>query len=326
MNFGDIYYHYKSNCGKYVDLETNKIIMVKNDYGYFFNESNYYCCYKSDVGAYFRPKMKIDCNNFCSENVKKIPSSSFELIIKSQFQTLAYYAANNKKNEKEIKEMKVQLEEALKVNDNLNENDKESEEYWFVVDTVGRISEEFIELGISNVEDYYSDLNEIEYIRDWCIANNVEYEKDTYDLFVEQFKYSSNILEWKKTDNKIDEYIKMMTIDIPRNFEHYIIKYPDFKYLLFEEKIVFKVNSIEDFDLHIINNGNWKKIQRINYELRSIIEDFDSSYLYNDFYLLYNNTEKKYNYYDKNKKNEVFIFRLHEWLGNYELYIKKMIL
>lgn len=331
MTFRDIYHHYKVNRGNYIDLETNKIIKVKknDNFSEEFDEKDYYCCHKSDVGVYFRSKKKKknDCNSFCSETVKKILYAPFELDIKSRFQALDYYLSNNNNYKEEINEMKNQLEKALKVYEKLPEDDEDSDDYWFVIDTVGRISEEIMELGISYIEDYYEGLNEIEYARDLFINNNIEYEEDTYDLFVEQFKGSTEIIGWEEIDNhNMNEYIKIMDIDIPNKCEHYIAEYPDFKYLLFKEKMIFEVDSHDDFWANVYKNENWKPWQLINSRVRSLIGDFDHIDLYRDFYLLYNNTEKKYNYYDEHKKNEILLFALHEGREHLRLYVKKIIL
>lgn len=297
MDFRDIFNYYAcSKCCKYINVKTNKVI---NDYG------------------------------FCSEDLKRIPYSSIDLDINAQIQALDYYLSNNNDIEEKINLMKRQLKKSLDLwNKMSDKNDVNSQDYRNIIDVVDSVSEEIMELGISYIEDYYDGLNEIEYVKDWCISNNLEYDNDSYELYVEQFKFCSRAfgIDTQEIEtNNIEEYIKIMNIDIPSDFRCFSYDYPKFKHFLYEKVIIFKANSYNCSETHIFKNENWKSWYLINPYIRPIIEDLDRCYLGNDYYLLYNNTEKKYDYFDKNKKNEMLIFCLNKGQHNYAISIKKII-
>ena len=293
MTFRDIFSDFNYNSGKYVDLKTNKIIR---------------------------------CSNYISKDIKKIPFCPINLDLKAEIQAIDYYISKNKDSEKILNEKKLQLLNAIKKYDELvNKSDLKSDEYNSIVAISNKIGDEIEELGIQRIEDYYSTLNYIEYLKEWCINNDIEFEKESYDVFVEQFKSSSKIIEWEKTDsNRIAEYIHIMDINLQNDCQLFSIKYTDFKHLLLEEKIVCKTDICDSYRSIVQKNGNWKPLSVINSKIRCIIQDFLDDY--EDYYLVYNNTEKKYNYYDISKVNELFIFRIHECNNGFEIYIKKIML
>ena len=298
MNFEDVYSHYMSNRGRLLDLKSNKII---ND-------------------------------GSCSETLKKLHYVPVDLVyIKARNQALDYYLSNNDDSKGIIDSLKKQLKNALDLWNKMSDKDNRKSRYYKkIFDILNDVKEDITELGVLDVEEYYRDLNEIEYIRNWCISNNVEYDNESYELYVERFKFLSQIIGIDAQmieNNNIDEYIKIMSIDIPSDYKCYLLNYPDLKHYLLQGTIFFEVDSRDDFRAQIRNNGNWKSWQLINSQVRFFIEELNYCYFDNDeYYLLYNNTEKKYNYYNKTKKNEMLIFRLSEGYKCFAIIIQKVII
>lgn len=296
MNFEDIYNELRYNEGKYIDIRNNKI----------FNNV-------SETAAH----------------IKKIPICPIVLDIEAQTQTLDYYLSTNKASIKYVEEKKIQLADILKIYGELkNKDDFEEENYKYIVSISNVISEEFEEFGLTFIEDYFTEFNYCKYLKQWCDDNGINYEVDNYDNFVRNLKCTSSIFDWKEDNvEKIMKYEKIIDIKIPTISKYYYIDYNENFGLITDEKIILNIVDKNTIFSNILENGNWKPWHAINKKVREKLQEI--SIQYSDFYLVYNATEKKYNFYNnKSTKNKIIVFRYHEYDANNEcvIYIKTIMI
>lgn len=157
-----------------------------------------------------------------------------------------------------------------------------------------------IEIGICRMQEYYEIYLYTLYKKKWLEENGYKFSKKSYIEFLNILGLEYGIEKWKKGKNiYLKKYKDILDLNFERILEYiYYIFYPSYQ-ILMKEKIVFKTKVY----LFKINNY-WCLYENVCPELREFLNPLDTEYKY----LVYNNTAGKYNYYNKNVKNEIYIF------------------
>jgi len=278
--------------GKNMNFEELYIEIINNE-GKCINKHNY------------------EITNFKDKDCVIIPYFPLSQKINAEIEAIDYEVKIRKNNDDELYKIKNNLLELLKKYNNLKDEDKDnrdSKDFITLIELHNVIIDNLWDLN-TTADEYYLTINQVKYIKDFCDKNEIKYDINEYKIFLDSLRYSyCGLFKWENGDiNDIRlKYESIIGFKFPQNSNYSFIEYKDNIELIKQESIKFDSSIL----FLASKTDNWILFDDINKIIREKILRYQLAR--KDYYLVYNITEKKYNYYDNSKKNKIMFIRCQD--------------